>query len=356
MASPQANTSLNEDRETLLEIRDTLAGSAALNWTSQLPIDQWEGVTVSNSRVTELFLQDNQLTGTIPVALSKLSQLRKLYLSDNSLTGTIPSELGNLSNLRWLSLRNNKLTGSIPATLGNLSYLQELWLKNNELTGSIPAELGNLSNLRKLTVINNRLTGIIPATMGNLSNLRQLWLGNNQLTGSIPAELGNLFNLRRLYLRNNQLTGTIPPELDNLSNLRKKTFDKNKLTVRDNPQIAPKTTRRTRDRYKREHSERWEAGDAEATEFYVYILKLDRGRFYAGQTRELRERLMEHRDGLTKSTAGQNPKLVWFSTVPTREEAVTVEVELKRLCDKNPREVRRRVRRFQDLAQELDFD
>ena len=332
MASPQANTSLNEDKETLLEIRDTLAGSAALNWTSQLPIDQWEGVTVSNSRVTELFLQDNQLTGTIPVALSKLSQLRKLYLSDNSLTGTIPSELGNLSNLRWLSLRNNKLTGSIPATLGNLSYLQELWLKNNELTGSIPA------------------------TMGNLSNLRQLWLGNNQLTGSIPAELGNLFNLRRLYLRNNQLTGTIPPELDNLSNLRKKTFDKNKLTVRDNPQIAPKTTRRTRDRYKREHSERWEAGDAEATEFYVYILKLDRGRFYAGQTRELRERLMEHRDGLTKSTAGQNPKLVWFSTVPTREEAVTVEVELKRLCDKNPREVRRRVRRFQDLAQELDFD
>lgn len=151
-------------------------------------------------------------------------------------------------------------------------------IKNNELTGSIPAELGNLSNLRKLTVINNRLTGIIPATMGNLSNLRQLWLGNNQLTGSIPAELGNLFNLRRLYLRNNQLTGTIPPELDNLSNLRKKTFDKNKLTVRDNPQIAPKTTRRTRDRYKREHSERWEAGDAEATEFYVYILKLDRGR------------------------------------------------------------------------------
>ena len=139
MASPQANTSLNEDKETLLEIRDTLAGSAALNWTSQLPIDQWEGVTVSNSRVTELFLQDNQLTGTIPVALSKLSQLRKLYLSDNSLTGTIPSELGNLSNLRWLSLRNNKLTGSIPATLGNLSYLQELWLKNNELTGSIPA-------------------------------------------------------------------------------------------------------------------------------------------------------------------------------------------------------------------------
>ena len=333
MASPQANTSLNEDKETLLEIRDTLAGSAALNWTLQLPIDQWEGVTVSNSRVTELFLQDNQLTGTIPVALSKLSQLRKLYLSDNSLTGTIPSELGNLSNLRWLSLRNNKLTGSIPATLGNLSYLQELWLRNNELTGSI-----------------------IPATMGNLSNLRQLWLGNNQLTGSIPAELGNLFNLRRLYLSNNQLTGTIPPELDNLSNLRKKTFDKNKLTVRDNPQIAPKTTRRTRDRYKREHSERWEAGDAEATEFYVYILKLDRGRFYAGQTRELRERLMEHRDGLTKSTAGQNPKLVWFSTVPTREEAVTVEVELKRLCDKNPREVRRRVRRFQDLAQELDFD
>ncbi len=107
--------------------------------------------------------------------------------------------------------------------------------------------------------------------------------------------------------------------------------------------------------YRREYSDAWEEGDAKATkEFYVYILKLDGGKFYAGQTREIRERLMEHRDGTTMSTAGKNPKLVWFTTVSTRDQATELEVELKRLCDKNPREIRRRVRRFQDIVTDLD--
>ncbi len=51
---------------------------------------------------------------------------------------------------------------------------------------------------------------------------------------------------------------------------------------------------RPRSRYREEHSDAWEPGDAEATAFYVYALKLNNGRLYAGQTRELRERVMEH--------------------------------------------------------------
>ena len=108
--------------------------------------------------------------------------------------------------------------------------------------------------------------------------------------------------------------------------------------------------------YKPEYSPTWEPGDAAADRFYVYILKLDGGEFYAGQTREIRERLMEHRDGTTKSTVGRNPRLVWFTIVPTRDEAEELEVELKKLVDGNPREVRRLVRKFQDLVEELDFD
>lgn len=106
--------------------------------------------------------------------------------------------------------------------------------------------------------------------------------------------------------------------------------------------------------YKKEHSPAWEKGDAAASEFFVYILKLDGGRFYAGQTRELRERLSEHRDGNTKSTAGKNPKLVWFATLPSRDAATSAEVELKKLIDSNPREIRRMIVSFQDLIRELD--
>ena len=107
--------------------------------------------------------------------------------------------------------------------------------------------------------------------------------------------------------------------------------------------------------YKPEYSPSWEPGDATADRFFVYILKLDGGRFYAGQTRELRERLSEHRDGRTKSTAGGNPKLVWFEIVDSRDAAAAIEVELKKLIDSNPREVRRMVLSFRDLVQELDF-
>ena len=95
--------------------------------------------------------------------------------------------------------------------------------------------------------------------------------------------------------------------------------------------------------------------DATATEFFVYILKLEGGTFYTGQTRELRERLSEHKDGRVKSTAGKTPQLVWFTSVPSRNAATSLEVELKKLVDTNPREIRRMVVRFRDHVRELDY-
>ena len=107
--------------------------------------------------------------------------------------------------------------------------------------------------------------------------------------------------------------------------------------------------------YKPEYSPAWDAGDATATEFFVYILKLDGGGFYAGHSREIRARLSEHRDNRVQSTAGRHPKLVWYGTLPTREAAAEAEARLKRLIDNNPRAVRRMVIDFRDLVEELDF-
>lgn len=112
-----------------------------------------------------------------------------------------------------------------------------------------------------------------------------------------------------------------------------------------------RTARSTRpNRYEPESNPKWDAADQEGDFFFVYILKLDGGKFYAGHTRELRERMGEHRDGKTRSTAGKNPQLVWFEVVPTREYAAEVEAYLKELIDKNEREVRRMVIEFQDIV------
>ena len=64
---------------------------------------------------------------------------------------------------------------------------------------------------------------------------------------------------------------------------------------------------------------------------------------------------MEHRDGRTKSTAGRDPKLVWFTIVRSRDEATELEPLIKELCDRNPREIRRRIVGFQNLVRLLDF-
>jgi len=69
----------------------------------------------------------------------------------------------------------------------------------------------------------------------------------------------------------------------------------------------------------------------------------------------LRPRLSEHIDKKTKSTAGKNPKLKYFEILNSREAAELREAELKKLNEKNPREIRKMVISFQDLIKEVDL-
>ena len=234
------NPGLVSDCEALLAGKDTLVGTGTLNWSADVPMVNWDGVSVGNSptRVLRLDLGDNQLTGEIPPELGDLSNLTYLYLTGNQLTGEIPPELDGLSNLTQLQLAENQLTGEIPPELGGLSNLDSLQFGGNQLTGEIPSELRGLSNLWHLGLGGNRLTGEIPPELGGLSNLTQLSLGGNQLTGEIPSELGGLSNLTGLSLDDNRLTGEIPSELGGLSNLEQLWLQDNRLTGEIPPELG----------------------------------------------------------------------------------------------------------------------
>ena len=93
------------------------------------------------------------------------------------------------------------------------------------------------------------------------------------------------------------------------------------------------------------------------TEFFVYVLTLDGGAYYVGNTNDLHARLQEHRTNMSQSTRGRGPKLVWFTTVPTRSEAEDLEKELNNLNvnTQTRREIHRMVVRFKQLVGELDF-
>lgn len=49
-------------------------------------------------------------------------------LNGNNLAGTIPPSLGKLTNLEKLELQKNALGGSIPSSLGNIKTLQFLYV------------------------------------------------------------------------------------------------------------------------------------------------------------------------------------------------------------------------------------
>lgn len=156
---PEDNPGLVRDCEALLRIRDVLAGDAALNWSFDVPITEWQGLVFDPTyllptssyrfplRVRGLHLHGEasghpRLTGILPAELGGLDELQILILVHHRLTGGIPPELGDLSNLRLLDLSNNGLAGRIPLALGRIGKGLHLFVRDNpDLTGSIPLGL-----------------------------------------------------------------------------------------------------------------------------------------------------------------------------------------------------------------------
>ena len=223
--APTDPAALAGDCATLLDIMDTLRGTASLNWATTLSMASWDGVILASdrNRVTDLRLISKNLTGSIP-DLSPLTGLQNLSLQNNGLTGSIP-DLSALTNLEHLLLHKNELTGSIP-DLSALANLEFLYLHENELTGSIP-DLSALANLQELAAEKNRLTGSIP-DLSALANFTDLWLYSNELTGNIVA--GHFpASIQRIEINDNELTGSIP-DLSALTNLARLLLSDNELT------------------------------------------------------------------------------------------------------------------------------
>ena len=218
---PGDNPKLVRDCSILLVARDTLAGDGSLNWSADLLMSSWQGVTVD--RVPSLYLKnllltDIGLTGSIPAALGGLEDLRRLDLDENELTGEIPPELGRLTSLDQLYLSDNKLSGEIPSELSNLSNLTIMYLNDNKLSGVIPSDFAKLNRLRYLILDGNRLTGGIPSELSGMDSLEQLWVRYNLLAGEIPSELEKLSTLTYLYVEGNGFTGCIPSGLRDVEN------------------------------------------------------------------------------------------------------------------------------------------
>ncbi|CAM9004111.1 unnamed protein product [Rhodiola kirilowii] len=117
------------------------------NWTQEggdpcRPVS-WSWVDCNSDpqpKIIAIRLSGMNLTGNIPLGLTKLSGLAELWLDGNSLQSSIP-DFSGCTSLKIVHLENNQLTGELPSYLGKLPNLQELYVQNNLLSGKVPKGL-----------------------------------------------------------------------------------------------------------------------------------------------------------------------------------------------------------------------
>ncbi len=248
------------------------------NWLTGAPLSAWYGVATNDlGQVTGLYLEDNNLGGTLPSRLSDLRSLSVLDLSNNSgLRGPLPKSLGGLgltvlklggtglcapldpAYQAWLATIGDIRVDGCPATVDPdrvaltalygetggaywkeaANWLGEAPLRDwygvetdaegrvtsidlgyNNLKGRLPPELALMDRLEALRLNGNGLTGSIPPELAGLDRLVALDLSVNLLTGPVPPELGRLAVPSVLDLSANRLTGSIPSELGRLDQL-----------------------------------------------------------------------------------------------------------------------------------------
>ena len=295
-----AATVQSVDRAILVTLLDATDGDKWTKlgvWGSNEPLGSWYGVeTNADGRVTGLHLSENGLKGQLPASLGELDFLTELRVDGNDLSGPIPISLSRLKiqqfwyggtmlcTLRdeefqaWLNaipkrdgqfvpcnqerldlltlykawngaswgnwsadtplsswvgitvnatgrvtginLNRRGLSGTIPPEIQHFPYLRVLRLDYNKLEGRIPPEIGKLTELRRLDLDGNDFRGTIPPEFGNLVNLEELWMGANRMSGPIPPEFGNLASLKELHLYEARFNGSIPEEFGALAELR----------------------------------------------------------------------------------------------------------------------------------------
>jgi hypothetical protein len=86
-----------------------------------------------------------------------------MWFDHNNITGTFPTEIGKMTGLASFSLTNTTVHGTIPSEIGKLTGLRRLWLYGNSLHGTIPSEIGSLPILEVGEFYGNAFEGSMPA-------------------------------------------------------------------------------------------------------------------------------------------------------------------------------------------------
>jgi hypothetical protein len=177
-------TPVSDARTVQIWTLATLAFSLGIDqfWLSSGGNDEclWDGIVCSadTRAVVGIDLASRAITGTLPPELSLLSGLIGLNLSTNNISGRLPRNFGStFRQLQDLRFDRNDLTGTLPSTIGRMSSLRIWYMERNPaMTGTIPDSVVQLSNLEEFIFYYTSITGVIPQEICDLPNLTELRL------------------------------------------------------------------------------------------------------------------------------------------------------------------------------------
>jgi Leucine-rich repeat (LRR) protein len=232
--------------DALVALYTSTAGASwtdSSNWLSTTDPCTWYGVTcvgASPADVTEIDLNSNGLTGTLPVVLGDLVSLTLLDLSNNAgLTGSLPAALTGLAALDTFDYSTTGLCEPQESAFqtwisGITTYTPSGNLCDIDCAGGEPTLTVSQAECEELFTLYSSTGGASWTDNSNwlkdydictwygvtcgVGTVTGLDLSGNSLAGSLPATIDNLVNLTAINLSANAgLTGRLPDDLINLS-------------------------------------------------------------------------------------------------------------------------------------------
>ncbi|CAL4989198.1 unnamed protein product [Urochloa decumbens] len=229
------NTIANVGHSNLTALKELDIGHNSFH-TAISPNWFWHMTTL-----TYLDLASCGFQGQIPYEMGNMTSLEEVYIDDNNVTSTIPPDLKNLCNLKildfhdsgniawdigalmqrlpkcswdklyWLDLSDNKIGGNLPNWPPPLKSLSYLNLYGNSITGPLPLWIGWLNNLTVLNLASNRLVGeIYEEHLEGLKNLQVLRLSDNSLSLMVRSNWNPSFKLEVVSLRSCRIGPAFP--------------------------------------------------------------------------------------------------------------------------------------------------
>lgn len=207
-------------------------GGESLCFLNGTAVDYW-GPLVSDDLVNPILIKSFDVPTIDAFLTLRYLQAVNIYVQTPSrsdlyapkpTSGTLPLQLAALTDLKHLAIRYECMTGTLPVAwqwpkLSTLlvgvvkdapDIVQTPVAANCGIGGRLPENWPQqMPQLRELYLINNALGGTLPDLAPRWPQ-EGLWLSQNQFSGSISNVFADRGKLKSVVLRSNRLTGGLP--------------------------------------------------------------------------------------------------------------------------------------------------